>query len=1302
MLRRCLLMTIGLAALAAGGPASKPRSTPDPAAGLRPALRLFTGQDGLPENAVEGLAMGPDGRLWAATQDGAGAYDGRAWRTENLPDKARSNFLRCVAGAPDGALWFGRQDGGVARWKDGGWTDFSAQMPPEAQMVDRLLWADGALWVATDHGGLGRWDGAAWTWIRAGLPSLQTRALVWVGGALWVGTREGLARLEGGRVTAVELPGRPITALAATPEGLTAGTADGHVWRKGPTGWTELSLPKALAGALITCLARTVDTQGRPSLWVGTDGQGVARLGPAGWTRLGMDRGLPSASVWSLLAEGDPARSLWIGTDAGLARLRFGAWASAGAEQGLSDPSVYGLCIPSSPRLAGEAWFGTRTGLFRFVDGHATRAALPPEADSVFALVEWQGSLYADTRGHGIYRTEDGRGFHPVPVPSQLQRANVRRFEVMPDEAGREALWAITGGDGLWRCEGSTWAKVGGLPTEALFAALRTSDGALWVGTERAGLVRIQGGRTRVFDLASGLPNLTILSLAEASWQGRPWLFAGTEGGGLLASPLQAEPRWTLFSTTTTPSLPNDTIYQVRLDPQGRLYAFTNQGVARLDLASPAPAVHTFGAEDGLPSPEFNGGASTVDAEGRIWAGGAAGAVMFDPAAELPAGPLPALRLEGVRVNGVLKALPEGARLGWRDRALRFDFRLATLFKNAEVRYRTQLLGLEEQPSPWGPEASREFPGLVPGAYTFRVVARAPDGRETPPVAFAFTLPPPPWASPWAKALYAVLVLLLILGLVRLRLAALKRRTEELETQVAARTHEVENQKHLIEEQNRRIAGLVERAGLAQHDLLAWAKGIGREVAEALSAEEVGLFMVQEEGLRALGESGVHAPTLEALQAVPAFGEERRRHAEPVTEERRHGQVVPVRGSGGELLGGVVVKGAPPMGELEQQMVAAFAAQMGAVLELHRTRKNLQAARTRQAEAKASLQAKGVELLHLCPACRRCYPDAVLHCPEDGAALEMPRLLPLLIADRYRLERLLGEGGMGLVFGARDERLGREVAVKVLKPELYAASVVQARFQQEARMLAALAHPGIIAIHDSGELEDGHAYLVMERLHGAPLGALVERAGPGRPDQVAALLRQAGSALGAAHRAGILHRDIKPDNFFLVPEGEGFRVKLLDFGLAKPLDATGGVTRTGMVVGTPQYMSPEQVRGRGLDRRSDLYALAATVYEALSGRRLIQTEFSMEVFSAITRGQHTPISELVPDLPPDCSDRLESALALDPEARPAEVEAWVEGLAAGLERMPSQAPGWPPIPPEGLLSPLKVEGSDPTAQNPSA
>lgn len=1295
MLRHGWVFTLALAAVAAGG--ARGWAQADPTRDLLPAIRVFTGKDGLPENAVMGLAVS-EGRLWVATQDGAAAFEGRAWRTENLPDKARSNFLRDLATTPEGVLWFARQDGGVARFQNGVWTSFADQFPPAAQMVNRVLWAEGSVWVGSDHGGLGRFDGRTWTWMGTaqGLPSDQTRALVEANGAVWVGTRAGIARLEHGRVAGIELPGQRITALAACSEGLTAGTAEGALWRREGGVWKAMGVPADLAGVIVTRLLETKDSQGQPTLWVGTDGRGLAARDAQGWRRYRVGRGLPSDSVWSLQAEGDPVRELWVGTDAGLARFHFSGWRQADATLGLQDASVYGLAVPTLPALTGSLWLGTRTTVYRLQDGSVARVKLP-KGDGSFAMAQWRGSLYVDARGGGLFRTTDGTRFEAVPLP--LPRGNIRRLESFPDEQRRDTLWAVTGDSGLWHFDGAEWTKLQGVPTDHLYSATRTSDGALWVGTERGGLVRVAEGQVRVFGLKDGLPNLSVMCLQEVTRDGSPWLVAGTEGGGLLMAPLSADPKWQIFSTATTPALPNDTVYQVRADREGRLYAFTNQGVARMSFQDGSVRVETFGVEDGLPSPEFNGGASMVDAQGRIWAGSLAGAVVFDPALELPKSPVPKLTLDQVFVNGKPQALSDGASLSWRDRSLRFAYRLPLLFKADGIRYQTQLLGLEDHPTPWTAEPFREFPGLAPGSYTLRILAKAPDGRLAPPLDVAFTLPPPPWASPLAYALYALAALGLVILFVRLRLAVLRRRTEELEALVAARTLEVEDQKAHIEEQNRRIAGLVERAGLAQQDLMAWAKEIGKEVAQALSAEEVGLFMVQEEGLRALGESGVHAPTLEVLQAVPAYGQERRLQAQPVADERRHGQVVPVRGSGGELLGGVVVKGAPPMGPLEQQMVTAFAAQMGAVLELHRTRKNLQAARARQAEAKASLQAKGIEVMHLCPSCRRCYPDAVTHCPEDGAALEMPRLLPLLIEGRYRLERLLGEGGMGLVFGATDERLGREVAIKLLKPELYAASAVQARFQQEARSLAALAHPGIIAIYDSGELEDGHAFLVMERLHGAPLGALIEQEGAGSPAQVASLLRQAGAALAAAHRAGILHRDIKPDNFFLVPDGGGFRVKLLDFGLAKPMEGASSVTRTGMVVGTPQFMSPEQVKGRVLDARSDLYSFAATIYEALSGRRLIRTEFAMEVFAAITRGQHTRIGEAVP-VTEALESALESALALDPAQRPGDLEGWVAEVGAELDRMKPRSEGWPPIPTEGFAHGPKVEGSEPTAQRP--
>jgi serine/threonine protein kinase len=174
-------------------------------------------------------------------------------------------------------------------------------------------------------------------------------------------------------------------------------------------------------------------------------------------------------------------------------------------------------------------------------------------------------------------------------------------------------------------------------------------------------------------------------------------------------------------------------------------------------------------------------------------------------------------------------------------------------------------------------------------------------------------------------------------------------------------------------------------------------------------------------------------------------------------------------------------------------------------------------------------------------------------------------------------------------------------------------------------------------------------------------------------------MRQGAAALGAAHRAGLLHRDIKPENFFLISGEEGFQTKLLDFGLAKPFGAEDGLTRTGMVVGTPNYMSPDQLKGLTLDARSDLYAFAAVAFEALTGHRLVQPTALADVFVAISQGDFPPPSRYVPGLPDLVDTAFKVALATERENRPTDVEAWVTAFSDTLARLEGQRAGWPDL-----------------------
>lgn len=246
------------------------------------------------------------------------------------------------------------------------------------------------------------------------------------------------------------------------------------------------------------------------------------------------------------------------------------------------------------------------------------------------------------------------------------------------------------------------------------------------------------------------------------------------------------------------------------------------------------------------------------------------------------------------------------------------------------------------------------------------------------------------------------------------------------------------------------------------------------------------------------------------------------------------------------------------------------------------------------------------------------------------------------LAGRYVLRSEIGRGGCAVVYEAYDLRLGRLVAFKMVRHDAR-DSQAQARLAREARAGAAIHHPNVCGVSDAGWLEDGRPYLVMERLHGETLTSLVHRTGRLSPEDAIDIAVQLLSALDAAHAAGIVHRDVKPDNVFLVERhGCAPLVKLLDFGMCRRAapthdhylrdDAT--LTRAGQVVGTPEYMSPEQVSGdRAFDARIDLYAVGVVLYEILSGQRAFPGKNPREVVVSVLVRSPSPLRSLRPELP---------------------------------------------------------------------
>ncbi|WP_017569761.1 serine/threonine-protein kinase [Nocardiopsis halotolerans] len=283
-----------------------------------------------------------------------------------------------------------------------------------------------------------------------------------------------------------------------------------------------------------------------------------------------------------------------------------------------------------------------------------------------------------------------------------------------------------------------------------------------------------------------------------------------------------------------------------------------------------------------------------------------------------------------------------------------------------------------------------------------------------------------------------------------------------------------------------------------------------------------------------------------------------------------------------------------------------------------------------------------------------------------------------VLGGRYRLVSQLGRGSMGEVWHAVDELLDRAVAVKLLRAGRGASEEVVARFRREARLTARLAgHPNVVILHDFGNDgargEPDSVYAVMELVAGRPLTALSRESGPMPVPRAADLVSQAASGLGAAHAAEIVHRDVKPGNLMVVEEGVGGgTVKVLDFGIAALTAATQSrrITQTGQVIGTPLYMSPEQVRGERVGRAGDLYSLGAILYQLLTGRPPFTSDDPLAVLRRHLVEAPRPVVELRPDVPVPLSELVGSMLAKHTRERPATAEEVRDRLAPFLASDP--------------------------------
>ena len=347
-----------------------------------------------------------------------------------------------------------------------------------------------------------------------------------------------------------------------------------------------------------------------------------------------------------------------------------------------------------------------------------------------------------------------------------------------------------------------------------------------------------------------------------------------------------------------------------------------------------------------------------------------------------------------------------------------------------------------------------------------------------------------------------------------------------------------------------------------------------------------------------------------------------------------------------------------------------------------------------------------------CRKCNRDWPDTMTACPNDGWSLTastdptvaapnvpvappgastaiaaappppaadpamMLDLAPGFVVGEYRVERKIGEGGMGAVYAATHPMIGKRAAIKVISAALGTNAEAVGRFVQEARSVNQIGHPNIVDVFAFGQLPDGRNYFVMDYLQGESLADRLQRAAMPLGEAIE-ILDQVADALDAAHEKQIIHRDLKPDNVYLAAvRGRRTMVKLLDFGIAKlsvpdGLGSGGGIakTRTGMMMGTPGYLSPEQARGKNVDHRTDIYALGCMTFEIVCGRLPFLADNAMDIVMMHMSAPAPRASSVWPDIPKPLDDLIARMLEKDPAARPtlAEVRAvFSELVTSGL------------------------------------